>query len=96
MAHTFWEIKLGDVDRSVPYGYATISGSHKMHSISSLDHLNSQFLLICELSCFYPMCVDGGEKEDCENISHILPFKTIKLILIERSIARTMLDESNF
>jgi hypothetical protein len=96
MAHTFWEIKLGDADISVPYGCATISGSHKMHPIFLLDHLDSQFLVLHELSYFYPMCVDGGEEEDCENISHILPIKTIKLILTERSTTRIMLDESNF
>jgi hypothetical protein len=79
---TFWGIKLGDVDISLPYGCAIISGYCKMHSISSLNHLDSQLLLICVLSCFYPMCVDGGEEEDCENISHVLPFKTIKLIPI--------------
>ncbi len=40
----------------------TILGSCKIHSISSLDHVNSELFLMWELSCFYPTCVDEGKK----------------------------------
>lgn len=33
-----------------------VSGLCKLHSISSLDHIDLEILMICELSYFYPMC----------------------------------------
>jgi hypothetical protein len=51
----------------------TMSGLCKMHSISSLDHIDLEILMICELCYFYLMCVNENEEEDCENISHVLP-----------------------
>jgi hypothetical protein len=48
-----------------------MSGLCKKHSISSLDHIDLEILMICEFSYFYPMFVNENEEEDCENISHV-------------------------
>jgi hypothetical protein len=49
-----------------------------------------------ELSCFCPTCVDGGEKEDYDNIKHALLWKTIKLVPAKRIATRGMMDDCNF
>ncbi len=92
----FWEVKIKDVDKSQPYDCVKIVESHKMHSISSLDHSNSKLFLMQELSCFYPTCVYGGEEEDYDNINHTLPWKTIKLVPTKRIATRGMMDDYNF
>ncbi len=69
----FWEMKTIDVDRNQPYGCVIVTSFHKMHSISSLDHLDSELLFMQKLSCLCPTCVDWGEEEECDNIKHALP-----------------------
>lgn len=41
VTRVFWEMNTIDVDKNQPYGCVTMTGFHKMHSISSLDHLDS-------------------------------------------------------
>jgi hypothetical protein len=89
----FWEVKSTNVDRIQPYICVIVFGFHKMHSISSLDHEDLKPLLMHELSCFYPTCVDGVEEEDCNNIKHALPWKTIKLVPIELAATREIMDD---
>jgi hypothetical protein len=91
----FWEVKIIDVKKIQPYICVTILGFCKMHSISSLDHEDSELFLMQELSCFCPTCVDGSEKEDCNNIKHALPWKTIKLEPIERTSIREIMDDDD-
>lgn len=96
MSCIFWNVELYDVDRSQTFGCAIMDNFRKMYSISSLDHLDPKLLLICELNCFYPTCVDWSDEDDCDFRSHVKPCKTIKLIPTERSVARSMLDDNNF
>jgi hypothetical protein len=92
----FSEVKIIDVDRIQPYRCVTIPSSHKMHSISSLDHANLKLFSMWELSCFCPTCIDGGEEEDYDNIKHVLHWKTIKLVPTKRVVVREMMDDCNF
>ncbi len=41
------------VDKNQPYGCVIIVGPHKIHYISSLDHSDSELLLMQELSHIY-------------------------------------------
>jgi hypothetical protein len=43
-----------------------------------------------------PTCVDGGEEEDCDNIRHALPWKSIKLVHIKQATKREIMDGCNF
>jgi hypothetical protein len=55
-------MKTIEVDRNQPYGCVTV------HSISSLDHLDSELLFMRKLSCLCSTCVHGGEMKECDNI----------------------------
>lgn len=92
----FWEVKITNVDQNQPYGCVTVVESRKMQSISSLDHSNLELFLMQELSYFCPTCVDGGEKDDYENIKHALPWKTIKLVPTKQIATTKMMDDCNF
>jgi hypothetical protein len=91
----FWNVGLGDVDTSQAFGCVTVDVFCKMHSISFWNHLDYE-LLIPKLNCFCPTYVDGGDEDDRDFRSHVKPWKTIMLIPIERYVARSRLDDSNF
>lgn len=48
-----------------------------------------------ELSCLYQTCIDGSEEEECDNIRHALPQKTIKLVPTKKA-TRELMDDYNF
>ncbi len=54
----FWEIKVGDVDRSKGWECETLNGNWKMHQIRYVSHKDPTLLQCRELSCFYVHCVD--------------------------------------
>lgn len=90
MQRVIWEVEEDAVDRSQPYGCVTIECSRKIHSISSLSHIDYELLMMREVSCFCPTCMDGGEEDDCDNCSHVNPWRTLRLVLTERSQARAL------
>lgn len=92
----FWEIKSRDIDRTVKFGCAPVIGSRAIHSISSLCHLDTELLLMRSLSCFCPICVDGGDEDDCSERQYVEPFTTVRLVPTERLAARFAQNERNF
>ncbi len=46
---------MSDVE-DISFMVVIVSGLCKMQSISSLDCIDLEILMICELSYFYPMC----------------------------------------
>jgi len=54
----FWEVKVGDVDRSKSWEYENLIGSHKMHQVRSISYGNPTLLQYRELLCLCVHCVD--------------------------------------
>lgn len=49
-----------------------------------------------EVSCFCPTCMDGGEEDDCDNYSHVNPWRTLTLVPTERSQPQALAQLSCF
>ncbi|KAL3693313.1 hypothetical protein R1sor_006964 [Riccia sorocarpa] len=54
----FWEVKVGEVDRSKELDCLPIKGTRSLHCFHGYSPTNPTLLRIKELSCFYPYCVD--------------------------------------
>jgi hypothetical protein len=74
----FWHIEESKVVRSNPFGCATIPGSRNLHSIFSFSAANPIKLMVRQLSCYYPSCIDE-DWENCQNIGHVQPWQCLKL-----------------
>ena len=88
----FWEIKVSDIDKTIAYGCMTVQGSRMIHSISSLSHMDSELLLVQHLTCFCPTCINSGEVDDCDEIQHVEPWNTIRLVPMECIVARGLIS----
>jgi len=75
----FWNVKVGDVDRSKPFNCETIYGSHNMHQICSVSHKDPTLLQVHEISCFCVACINRSLKEKCENELHVHPWTLKRL-----------------
>lgn len=58
ISQKFWHIDASSVARSNPYACATIPGSRSLHSIFSFSAEDPTKLLIRQLSCFCPPCIE--------------------------------------
>ncbi|KAL3683849.1 hypothetical protein R1sor_001871 [Riccia sorocarpa] len=54
----FWEMKVGEVDRSKELDCLPIKGTHSLHCFHGYSRSNPTLLRIKELSCFCAVCVD--------------------------------------
>jgi hypothetical protein len=54
----FWHIDESAVVRSNPFACATIPGSRSLHSVFSFSAADPTKLMVRQLSCFCPPCVD--------------------------------------
>ncbi|KAL3676804.1 hypothetical protein R1sor_026752 [Riccia sorocarpa] len=59
----FWEVKVGEVNRSKRYDCLPIEGTRKLHCFYGFNQLNPTLLKVREMCCFCPSCID----EDWEN-----------------------------
>ncbi len=48
----FWEIKVGDVDKSKGWECETLNGNQKMHQVKYVSHKDPTLLQCCEFSYF--------------------------------------------
>ncbi|KAL3696603.1 hypothetical protein R1sor_010679 [Riccia sorocarpa] len=62
----FWEIKVGEVDRSKELDCLPIKGTRSLHCFHGYSRVNPTLLKTRELSCFCPSCVDD-EGVNCPN-----------------------------
>jgi hypothetical protein len=69
---------MGDVNHIHGYEAWTIEGNISKHFIWSVFHLNKTLLHVCELSCFYKFCLDGGNGP-CDNKTQVATFDLVKL-----------------
>lgn len=74
----FWHIQESEVVRSNPFGCATIPGSRSLHSIFSFSAADPTKLMVRQLSCYCPSCIDE-DWENCQNTGHVQPWRCIKL-----------------
>jgi hypothetical protein len=64
--------------RAGPWDCATVDGTQKLHSISSLSAADPTQLMVCQLSCFCSSYI--SEKwEMCLNLEHVTPWRLVKL-----------------
>ncbi|KAL3688230.1 hypothetical protein R1sor_014539 [Riccia sorocarpa] len=54
----FWEVKVGEVDRSKELDCLPIKGTRSLHCFHGYSPMDPTLLRIKELSCFCPYCVD--------------------------------------
>ena len=74
----FWEIKLGDVDRSKPWACEQVEGSQSIHSICGFLDLDLTLLKTRELPCFCDACLHN-QWRSCSKKSYIHAWKCIAL-----------------
>jgi hypothetical protein len=68
----FWHIEESEVVKSNPFGCTTIPESRSLHSIFSFSAANPTKLMVRQLSCYCPSCIDENWK-NCQNIGHVQP-----------------------
>jgi hypothetical protein len=86
----FWHIEKASVVRSNPFVCAAIPGSRSLHSIFSFSTANPTKLMVRQLSCFYPPCIDE-DWDNCENKEHVKPWRCVKLKPSDTSYVRDLM-----
>ncbi|KAL3702355.1 hypothetical protein R1sor_020377 [Riccia sorocarpa] len=69
----FWEVKVGDVNRSKRYDCLPIEGTRKLHCFHGFSRLNPTLLNVREMCCFCPSCIDE-DWENCSNLEYTGPW----------------------
>ncbi|KAL3694855.1 hypothetical protein R1sor_008506 [Riccia sorocarpa] len=69
----FWEVKVGDVNRSKCYDCLPIEGTRKLHCFHGFSRLNPTLLNVREMCCFCPSCIDE-DWENCSNLEYTGPW----------------------
>ena len=54
----FWDVSLGDVNRSMPWYCETILGTRELHSIRSKDMGDIFSIETRKYACFYEFCLN--------------------------------------
>ncbi|KAL3701494.1 hypothetical protein R1sor_019516 [Riccia sorocarpa] len=72
--HFFWEVKVGEVDRSKELDCLPIKGTRSLHCFHGYSRSNPTLLRIKELSCFCVVCVDD-EGVRCPTQAYIRKWK---------------------
>ena len=69
----FWDVFLGDVNRSLPLYYETIPGMRELHSIHSKDMGEIFSIETRKYVCFYEFCIDanGLGVDHCMNDAYV-------------------------
>jgi hypothetical protein len=83
----FWHIDESAVVRSNPFACATIPGSRSLHSVFSFSAADPTKLMVRQLSCFCPPCVDE-DWDNCESKDHVKPWRCVKLKPSDTSYVR--------
>ena len=63
---------------SNPFACATIPSSRSLDSIISFSIADPMKLMVRQLSCFCPPCIDE-DWDNCENKEHVKPWRCVKL-----------------
>lgn len=64
----FWNIAMGDVDRSFPFNFLGIAQTRSLHSTRIKNMTNIPCIEKRNFSCFCSACIDQTKSiDDCEN-----------------------------
>ncbi|KAL3690593.1 hypothetical protein R1sor_016902 [Riccia sorocarpa] len=69
----FWEIKVGEVNRSKRYDCLPIDGTRKLHCFYGFSRLILTLLKVKEMCCFRPSCIDE-DWDNCTNSEYTGPW----------------------
>ena len=77
----FWDVSLGDVNRSMPWYCETIPGMREMHSIRSKDMGDIFSIEMRKYACFCEFCIDtiGLGVYHCMNDAYVKQWKYVPL-----------------
>jgi hypothetical protein len=87
ISRKFWHIEEASVVRSNPFACATISDSRSLYSIFSFSTADPTKLMVRQLSCFCPPCIDE-DWDNCKNKEHVKPWRCVKLKPSDTSYVR--------
>lgn len=75
----FWNVQIGDVDRSNPWHCAPITGSRSIHSICGYSKVDSTQLKTRMLSCYCDACIHNTTRM-CVNKAYVKKWNHITVI----------------
>jgi len=76
----FWDVKVGEVDKSKPINYETICGNYNMHQIQSIPNKDPTLLQCHNIPFFCVVCMDRIPNGRCDNEHHVLAWTLKKLM----------------
>jgi hypothetical protein len=76
----FWDVKVGEVDKSKPFNYETIRGNYNMHQIQSIPNNDPTLLQCRNIPFFFYACIDRIPNGRCDNELHVLAWTLKKLM----------------
>ena len=79
--HFFWDVSLGDVNRSMPWYYETIPGTRELHSVHSKDTGNIFSIETRKYACFCEFYINtnGLGFDHCMNDAYVKQWKYVPL-----------------
>lgn len=87
----FWEIKVGDVDKSKGWECETLNGNQKMHQVRYVSHKDLTLLQCHELISFCMHCVDRNAELLCEALHHVPEWSLKRLKPLNTTDVRSMM-----
>ena len=77
----FWDVSLGDVNRSMPWYCKTILGTRELHPFHSKDMGYIFSIEMRKYACFYEFYIDtnGLGVDHCMNDAYFKPWKYVPL-----------------
>ena len=78
VSRVFWEIKVGDVDRSNKWDCKDIPNARGLHCVSGYSLTNGKSLKCRPLSCFCSACMHGQWRR-CSNSAHVASWEYVTI-----------------
>ena len=77
----FWDVSLGDVNRSIPWNCETILGTRELHSVCGKDMGDIFCIEMQKYACFCEFCIEanGLEVDHCINDAYVKQWKYVPL-----------------